>query len=54
MELSINKTQVASSTPGTEAKEKTYGAEREGRQGDYLIGYSLSGCIIWENLIGYL
>ena len=31
-----------------------YKAQAEGRQGDYLIGCSLSGCIIWESPVGCL
>ena len=27
---------------------------KEAKQGNYLIGYSLSGCLIWENLVGCL
>ena len=32
----------------------SYKEDTEAKKGNYLIGYSLNGCLIWENLVGYL
>lgn len=40
--------------PLTGVRGKVFIQKRETKQGTYLIGCSLSGCIVWEILVGYL
>ena len=50
LELGSMKLGVVKSTPPTGARSD----DSEAKQRNYLIGYSLSGCLIWESLVGCL
>ena len=46
------KAEVVRSNPPTGAGGNTYGEDAEAKQGNYLIGYSLSSRLIWKTLGG--
>lgn len=52
--LSNTKLEVVRSAPPTGIRDKTYGEDAETKQGNFLIGYSLSGGLFWESLVGCL
>lgn len=46
--------EAAESTPPTGNGGKTFIEKMEAKRGHYLIGYSLTSCLIWKSLVGCL
>lgn len=51
-ELGSTKLEIVSSTIPIGDRGEFDREDAESKQGNYLTGYSLSGCFIWERLVG--